>query len=89
MLPFRPNGLCTPSLRAGSEESSIDPEWACAHVPTLARWHESDGSLSSRCLGNQEVDQCLNLRRPGQCAFNIVQQVGVQLFTLFRDTRPH
>ena len=33
MLPFRPNGLCTPSHRARSEKSSIDPEWACASVP--------------------------------------------------------
>ena len=43
---------------------------------TRGGWHESDGSLSSRCLGNQEVDQslsaqarsgCVQHRSAGQC----------------------
>ena len=46
-------------------------------------WHESDGPPTRRRLGNQKVDQSLHLRRPGQSAFHIVQQVSVQLFPLF------
>ena len=54
-------------------------------------WHRSDGSFLGSVPWERESNHGLNLHRPVQRAFNVVQQVSVHLLTLFemRDDIDH
>ena len=88
--PAPPIGPYMPNRMNETEKPTIDHNGLAHALPhSHDGWHESDGSLSSRCLWNHEVDQGSDLCRPGQSEFNIVQRVSEQLFSFVRDARPH